>query len=29
VLNSYDNGPYKIQGLSVVVNPRNISMGDN
>ncbi len=29
VLNSYDNGPYKIQGLSVAVNPRNLSMGDN
>ena len=29
VLNSYDNGPYKIQGLSVIVNPRNLSMGDN
>jgi prepilin-type N-terminal cleavage/methylation domain-containing protein len=29
VLNSYDNGPYKIQGLSVAINPRNLSMGDN
>jgi prepilin-type N-terminal cleavage/methylation domain-containing protein len=29
VLNSYDSGPYSIQGLSTVVNPRNLSMGDN
>lgn len=28
VLNSYDSGPYKVQGLSVVVNPRNLSMTD-
>jgi prepilin-type N-terminal cleavage/methylation domain-containing protein len=28
VLNSYDNGPYQIQGLSVVINPRNLSMTD-
>ena len=28
-LNSYDSGPYKIQGLSTVINPRNLSMGDN
>lgn len=26
--NTYDNGPYQIQGLSVVVNPRNLSMTD-
>ncbi len=26
--NSYDNGPYQIQGLSVVINPRNLSMSD-
>lgn len=26
--NSYDQGPYHIQGLSVVVNPRNLSMAD-
>lgn len=26
--NSFDGGPYKIQGLSVTVNPRNLSMTD-
>lgn len=26
--NSFDGGPYKIQGLSVVINPRNLSMND-
>jgi prepilin-type N-terminal cleavage/methylation domain-containing protein len=29
VRNSYDSGPYQIQGLSVIVNPRNLSMADN
>jgi hypothetical protein len=24
--NSFDGGPYQIQGVSVVVNPRNMSM---
>jgi prepilin-type N-terminal cleavage/methylation domain-containing protein len=27
-VNTYDNGPYQIQGLSVVINPRNLSMTD-
>jgi len=27
--NTYDTGPYQIQGLSVVINPRNLSMTDN
>jgi hypothetical protein len=26
--NSFDSGPYEIQGVSVVVNPRNMSMSD-
>jgi prepilin-type N-terminal cleavage/methylation domain-containing protein len=26
--NSFDSGPYQIQGLSVVINPRNLSMTD-
>ena len=26
--NSFDGGPYKIEGLSVVINPRNLSMND-
>jgi prepilin-type N-terminal cleavage/methylation domain-containing protein len=28
-LNSFDQGPYQIQGSAVVVNPRNLSMNDN
>lgn len=26
--NTFDNGPYQIQGLAVVINPRNLSMTD-
>lgn len=26
--NTFDSGPYQIQGISVVVNPRNMSMND-
>lgn len=26
--NSFDGGPYKIQSISVVINPRNLSMND-
>jgi prepilin-type N-terminal cleavage/methylation domain-containing protein len=26
--NSFDNGPYQVQGISVVVDPRNLSMND-
>lgn len=26
--NNFDGGPYKIEGLSVVINPRNLSMND-
>jgi hypothetical protein len=26
--NSFDGGPYQIQGVSVVINPRNMSMAD-
>jgi hypothetical protein len=26
--NSFDSGPYEIQGVSIVVNPRNMSMSD-
>ncbi len=26
--NSFDGGPYQVQGISVVVNPRNLSMND-
>jgi prepilin-type N-terminal cleavage/methylation domain-containing protein len=27
-LNAFDNQPYKIQSLSIIVNPRNLSMND-
>ncbi len=27
-VNSFDGGPYRIQGLSVTINPRNLSMND-
>ena len=27
--NTFDSGPYQVQGISVVINPRNMSMGDN
>ena len=27
--NAFDNGPYQVQGTSVVVNPRDLSMDDN
>jgi prepilin-type N-terminal cleavage/methylation domain-containing protein len=27
--NTFDGGPYQVQGTSIVVNPRNMSMGDN
>jgi type II secretory pathway pseudopilin PulG len=26
--NGFDNGPYQVQGIAVVVNPRNMSMND-
>ena len=26
--NSFDGQPYKIQALSIIVNPRNLSMND-
>ncbi len=26
--NTFDSGPYQIQGLSVIINPRNLSMAD-
>ena len=26
--NTFDSGPYKVQAISVVVNPRNLSMND-
>ena len=26
--NGFDNGPYQVQGVGVVVNPRNMSMND-
>jgi len=26
--NTFDNGPYQIQGLAVIINPRNLSMTD-
>jgi hypothetical protein len=27
--NSFDSGPYQVQGTAVVINPRNMSMNDN
>jgi Tfp pilus assembly protein PilW len=27
--NSFDQGPYKVEALSVIINPRNLSMNDN
>jgi prepilin-type N-terminal cleavage/methylation domain-containing protein len=27
--NSFDNGPYQVQAVSAVINPRNLSMRDN
>jgi len=27
--NTFDTGPYQVQGISLVINPRNMSMGDN
>ena len=27
--NAFDNGHYQVQGIAVVVNPRNMSMNDN
>ena len=27
--NGFDNGPYQIESVSVVVNPRNLSMNNN
>jgi prepilin-type N-terminal cleavage/methylation domain-containing protein len=27
--NTFDTGPYQVQGVSVTINPRNMSMGDN
>jgi len=27
--NSFDNGPYQVQGMAIVVNPRNLSMSDD
>ena len=26
--NTFDNGPYQVQGIAVVANPRNLSMND-
>jgi type II secretory pathway pseudopilin PulG len=26
--NNFDNGPYQVQGMAVVINPRNMSMND-
>jgi prepilin-type N-terminal cleavage/methylation domain-containing protein len=26
--NTFDNGPYKVEGISIVVNPRNLSMNN-
>jgi prepilin-type N-terminal cleavage/methylation domain-containing protein len=27
--NTFDGGPYQVQGMAIVVNPRNLSMGDD